>query len=436
MLKNLIASETLLPSPFKNFSPRLSRREFLALSGSVVTWYLTEQTFPRLRQRNLAAERLTEWPPNLSDLVEWRFVAGRIVEGAQDFGFVISISSIRVPGSTSQELFVQRQDFSNQQEYASQTYAGTLTYEPISATYTFQDETNQELITWQWDETAQVYHLTLTTAELTLTNLVLRPQGELIPEGGDGQILVGRFQGILIASDYHADWTEIEIDGQVKGTARLDIQGLRPSLTSSTARQKSSHWLKERDYSSRTVQQEVPITKARSANEKNDDDYDHHWFALAVELEDGSSAWISGWRIEDVGGPFWAVTIARGQGPSWEIALSLTEESGLDPLEVTTLAWQDIPPEIVTAQNRSRVGRKWRLALPTETIDLEIAVPPGQFLANPPQSGLGGQLWMEEGVGLEATGTVLGKSISSVKVALAESTAEFYLNFIPIIHKS
>lgn len=411
----------------------MDRRAFLELSGISVIWYLTKGLFSRRRREKATADRLVEWPPNLDDLVEWRYAAGRIVDGGQDFGFLLSISYIRFPGAASQKLLVQRQNFAPDQAFAGNTYTGELTYDPALATYTFLDEADQELARWQWDQVAQIYKLTVTTVELTLENIVLRPQGDLIPEGGDGEIRAGRVGSILIDSDYHADWTAVEINGDAKGTARVDMQGLRPALIFSRLLRKSKQRSEQWNYGRLAGPKIVSTEKVGLTSETWDPD--HRWFAIAAELEDGASVWISAWRIEDLEGPLWALTIARGSGTSWQVVLSLTEESSHNPLQVSTLAWQDVPPQPGSSQITQRAGSKWRLTAPDDALNLEISVPPGQFAISGMLAGLGGQTWMGEAVGIDVTGSVLGTPIRSVKVALAESTVEFQPIFMPAVFK-
>lgn len=379
--------------------PEMERRTFLALFGGAFGGYLTQNLWPTIVA--LAPNRAEKWAPNASNFVEWRYIAGRVVDGAQDFGFILAISNSIVPGFVGQQLLVERKDLTGDQTFTEKTYPGSREYDPNTGMYTFKDQTNQTLATWQWDDLAGLYRLTVNTPELSLTNLILKPQGEVIAEGGDGQIQIGRIRGFLIDSDYHADWITVEIGGQAKGTARIDMQGLRPSL-----------------------QPRIQETG-----------YDHHWFALAVELADGSSAWISAWRIEDSVGPYWTVTIAQGQGSSWQIVRALTEGNSATPLKVETLSWQDIPQVFTPGQPRQSAGRRWRLTAPDNSLNLELGVPPGQFITGPPLEGIGGPALMQEAIGLEATGTVLGQQIKTVKLVVAESTAEFYQNFIPVVAK-
>jgi len=253
----------------------------------------------------------------------------------------------------------------------------------------------------------QFYQLSIATTELTLTNVVLRPQGTLIPEGGDGAISVGHFSGIALDSDYHADWTVIEIGGIAKGTARVDMQGLRPALFAASAQNRGS--------------------VAQATN-----DYDHYWFAVAGQ-SNGEPVWISAWRIDDHGDALWDVTIAQGSSTTWG-ATSYTEQSTLaEPLAIRILAWQPLPPG--DSQYGTSMGATFRLTAglsqPGDLISLDLAVPPGQFTSDARLSS-GNQGSVQEAVGTTATGTVLGHPLSNVSLVVAESTAEFYLQFLPL----
>ncbi len=381
-----------LSKHISNF-PVISRRQFLGLAGGIVAWQFLAPAI----NATFIANRVDKWKPASDDLVQWRYIAGRIVDGGDDYGFIVSISDIAVSGAMSQQLLVQHTTLTGTPTFSKNTYTGSRTYEAGTATYTFKDEADQTLATWRWDDTNGEYLLTVTTAELTLNNLTLKPQGDLIAEGGDGEIQVGRLQGLLIDSDYHADWVKIESGGQEKGTARVDMQGLRVAS--------------------------APIVV--------ETEYAHHWFAIAVVLNDDSQVWISAWRIEDsTDGPYWAVTIAQGSGVSWSIVRSLTEGNSANPVTVTILDWQDVP-----LQPLQETGSKWQLTAPDNSLDLVVSVPTGQFITTNPLSGLGGPSQIQEAIGLEVSGTVLGQGIKTVQLAVAESTAEFYRRFLPIIVK-
>jgi len=324
-------------------------------------------------------------------------VAGRIVDGNDDFGFVVSMADNLATGP---QLLVQRKSLNGDQAFIDGVYAGTREYNAASATYTFKDADDQTLATWSWSEVQQQYALTVTTSELTLNDIVLIPQGDLILEGGDGEIQVGRINGFLIDSDYHADWASIQVDGQHRGTARIDIQGLRPSSQ--------------------------PPTEASA--------YAHHWFAIAVELQDQTPAWVSAWRIEALEGPYWTVTIARGSGATWQIERSLTEGNSKAHLTVEVLEWQVFPQ---SGPAEKYTGRTWRLTAPDDSLDLTVAVTPGQFIRDNPLSGLGGPEQMQEAIGVDVTGTILNQDINTVHLAAVESTAAFdrYFNFLPALFK-
>jgi hypothetical protein len=353
-----------------------------------------------IRPPALAATRAATWAPNLSDLVEWRYAAGRITTETEDFGFIVSLSEIRVPFLAAEQLLVQRKNLNGDQAFSEHVYTGSRSYDEASATYTFKDQMNQTLATWQWAETNGLYHLSVATPELSLANVDLRPQGPLIAEAGDGQIQAGRINGRLLDSDYHADWTTIELAGQNLGVARLDMQGLRLSA--------------------------APVAPAQP--------YAHYWFALALELAGGSPAWLSAWRIEDVNGPYWAVTIASGSNTTWQIEQALHEGNNPAPLQVEVLAWQEIPN--ATPPAPSHIGQSWRLTGPNDLLNLTLTVPPGQFSGSgSPYSGVGGSTQLLESVGLAAGGAVLGQAITTVKLVVAESTAEMYRHFLPAIIK-
>jgi len=353
-----------------------------------------------------AADRLTWWAPSTDPLMraEWRYTAGRITDGDQDFGFIVSLSEIDTSVVQGYALTVQRQDFTGDQNFAGRTYTGTLTYDTPTATYSFKDGSNQELVNWQWDNSVQLYKLTVATAELVLTNVTMIPQGALIDEGGDGFIKAGRIGNVLVNSNYYADWTTLEIGGVEKGVARIDMHVLlKDSITTEVST-----------------------------------DYDHRWFALAADLDDGTPAWVSAWKIEDFDGPYWTVTIATGSDMTWNV-LSITEEdegSLAEPLTVTTLERQNLPAS--TGLNNS-TGKKWHLTAgnnqANDLLDLQITVPEGQFITGNIQTTSD---WLEEAVGIQVEGKISDTQISAVRMVAAESTTEFdplVMTFLPLISK-
>jgi hypothetical protein len=385
----------------------VNRRSFLALAGGVIAWSIARSLLPRALATPTVINRAAKWAPQPTLLVDWRYAAGRIVDGGSDYGFVVSLNDIKAP-SSSQQLLVERQSFTGARTFFSATYAGTLAYDGPSLTYTFRDTHNQLLATWQLDQATPVYHLTVTTTELALANVVLRPQGTLIPEGGDGAISVGHASGIALDSDYYADWTVIEIGGIAKGTARVDMQGLRPAAFAASTRNRGS------------------VAQAT-------DDYDHYWFAVAGQCN-GEPVWISAWRIDDHGDILWDVTIAQGSGVTWGVT-SYTEQSTVaEPLAISILAWQPLPPG--GSQYGTSMGATFRLTAglsqPGDLLSLELTVPPGEFTSDARLSA-GNQGSVEEAVGTTATGTVLGEPLSNVSLVVAESTTEFYLQFLPLM---
>lgn len=412
--------------------PEMSRREFLerAVKAGAVAFIAKDlMTSPSefLFGPETEINRKEKWRPT-DQPIQWRYLAGRITRENEDFGFVVSLAENKVPGFESQELLVQRQNFTEEENFVGTTYKGQLTYDENTATYTFVNEQGQELARWQWQENTQTYQIQVQTEELALFSLELQPQGSLIPEGGDGEICVGHLGTEKVLSTYHADWTEIKTNGATVGVARLDMQDLR--LASGV--ENVGDWVKK--WSRRKLQgdESVPVAEAGPKP-----DYDHHWFSLAVTLKTGAKVYLSCWRIEDevTGSPFWDVTIATKQDEQW-LVHSWTEENIVsNPLEITTTFWQPVPD----SESKESTGCGWHLKAGEsevgDLIDLEVDIPEGQFIQGE-ISPRGLQSWMEEGIGTDAKGTILGIEIESVQVVAAESTAEYYLQHLPVIQKN
>lgn len=349
-----------------------------------------------------APTRAQAWQPNANVLFEWRYIAGRITAGADDYGFIVSLSrpTALLPGRVP-ELLVMRQSFTGS-DFGTNVYPGTLGYDGATGTYSFQANGNAASATARYDAAAQAYRISVTSPELNLADVLLRPQGGLIAEGGDGLIDVGQVLGFTVESDYYADWASVEIGGVARGVARVDMQGLRPKSFSN-----------------------VP-----------GGDYDHHWFVVAGSITSKSGTqpvWVSAWRIVS-GGTFWDVTIATGTGAGWQ-ASSYTEASSVAaPLAVAETLWQPVPALGSTAVRYT--GQGWHVAAgasaPGDLLDLTITVPAGQFTSGARAFPDGSLSFLEEGVGFSASGTVLGLPLSDVRLAVAETTAEFALSYLPL----
>lgn len=379
----------------------MRRRSFLGLLGAIAAGAAGGAA---VRPTRAAVDRLAVWdpaasspfPPNFVAL-EWRYLAGRIAAGSENFGFVVSLADyneLPALGFTGRnELLVMKEDFAGGAAHRTSTYPGTLRYDPVTATYSFVASADPAVTaTWRLDTQAQRYTLSVASPELALSDLLLTPVGNLIPEGGAGLVSSGDFsfngQRVVVQSDYFADWVAISRGGVPAGTGRLDMQTLRPNFGFGAA----------------------PTS------------YSHHWFAAAATLEDTTPAWISGWQILTGPNAAWGVTIATGAGANWTLRSVGSDSgfSGRQPLEVQILEFQPIPG----ADPARRTGKRWRLRAgqnaPGDLIDLELAVPPGQFIQSTRVAAL--NLTMQEAVAPAARGMVGGKGIVASSLAVVEST--------------
>jgi hypothetical protein len=381
----------------------MRRRTFLGLMGALAA--AGAGASAARRSLAAAADRLTWWDPAtlvFADgqfvALEWRYLAGRVAAGDDDFGFVVSLSDYNpFPGistTSRNELLVMRQQFGGAGAHATNTYPGTLSYDAGTTTYSFVATANPAITaTWRLDAQMGRYTLSVASPELLLDNLLITPVGGLIPEGGAGVVSSGVFRlnnlVVDVASDYYADWAVLSSGGGPVGVGRLDMQTLRPNLSSGPA----------------------PTG------------FSHHWFAAAATLADDTPAWVSGWQIVTGPSAAWGVTVATGSGPGWDVS-SVGSDSGFvgaQPLEVTILEFQPIP----TLTPPQRTGRRWRLragqGAAGDLIDLELAVQPGQFIKGARVSEAT-SITMQEAVGTGATGTVGGKVITTSSLAILEST--------------
>lgn len=379
----------------------MQRRSFLTIAGGLLAAWAARALLPLRPALAVPFTRAQAWGPNPNVAFEWRYIAGRITAGADDYGFIVSFSRSALPGRTP-ELLVTRQPFGAGGTFVSASYPGTLAYDAPSATYTFQASGTPVGATMRLDSATQAYHLTVSSPELSLADVLLRTQGNLIAEGGDGLIDVGTIQGASVESDYYADWAVVEVSGVARGRARVDMQGLRP--------------------------QGLPTGVGG--------DYDHHWFAVTGTLATDSGpqpVWVSAWRIV-AGGTFWNVTIALGANP-WNVTSIGEAGSAAQPLTVAEQAWQ--PVVSISGTPVRYTGTAWHLAAGAlqagDLLDLTITVPAGQLVGSGRLVGGGVTSFLEEGVGVAAAGTVLGKPLSDVRLVVAESTAEFALQHVPLV---
>jgi hypothetical protein len=373
----------------------MRRRTFLGLLSALAAG---APALTAVRRAAAQSERLTWWDPAtpapVPDFVvlEWRYLAGRITTETEDFGFVLSLAEYTIPPPLTEpppQLLVMRQDFAGDAGHVAATYPSASGYDLPSAAYTYAATGGAAAsATWRLDEAAQRYELSVSSPELSLSGLTLEPVGGLIPEAGTGQIVTGQFGNVTVRSDYHADWVAIRRGDATIGYGRLDMQTVKPSGVPQSA------------------------------------SFSHHWFAVAAEVA-GEPVWISAWRlVSDV--TSWVVTIARGEGASWRVESFTEATAGVAfPLEVTILDYQ--PQPVPAGAPARRTGRRWRLsaglAAPGDLIDLEIAVPPGQFIAGARvAAGFADLGPMQEAVTAEVTGTLGGAPLAGARFAVAEST--------------
>ena len=380
----------------------MQRRTFLGLVSALAAGGIGAAQHAKVA--HAAPTRLEVWdpapagllPPNYVAL-EWRYLAGRITRGAEDFGFVVSLADYNALPSfinvSRAELLVMREDLTGAQPHATRTYDGTLTYDATTATYSFSISGNPAVsASWRLDTATQRYTLSVASPELTLSELLITPQGKLIPEGGTGIVSSGSFSyngtPVVALSDYYADWATLSSGGSDLGLGRLDMQTIRPNFS-----------------------------RSGSAG------FSHHWFALAVTLEDDTPAWVSGWQILAGSGVAWGVTVATGRGASWQVASigSDSSFSGRQPLAISILDYQAIPG----APTPQITGKRWRMragqAADSDTLDVEIAVPPGQFIDGA-RISVATDIRMQEAIGTSVRGLVGGKAIKAVALAIVEST--------------
>lgn len=377
----------------------MRRRQFFGLAGALAAAGVLAPRAARLV--HAAADRPTWWQPQNFDkgvVLEWRYLAGRVTAGSEDYGFVCSLVDYKaVPGQQTRrmELIVMRQDFVGAREHRTLTYEGTLAYDAATATYSFTSTSTPAVTaSWRLDSANGPYSFSVSSPELTLSELVLAPLGPLIAEGGDGDITSGNISvrgvPVIAYSDYYADWVELRAAGQPVGVARLDMQTIRPRLGGSGS-----------------------------------GGFSHHWFALAGTLANGKPIWLSAWRIDSGGSSVWDLTVATGSSAAntWAVQSFTDETAGVtQPLTVGILEWQ-LQPSSGSAVRRT--GQRWRLSLGSASVgdqlDLVLAVPAGQFIKST-RVGSTSSEPMQEAIGTQASGLIGGVALQSVSFAIGEST--------------
>jgi hypothetical protein len=379
----------------------MDRRQFLGLMAALAAGGAAATPGYLARA---AADRLSWWDPTPDFLarpsfpltvVEWRYLAGRIVEGEEDYGFVVSIADYKFPLNAAPfnnppQILVMRHDFATGAQ-RSRIYDAAFTYDAATATYIFTATADPAItVTWRLDVAAQTYALSVASPELTLAGLTLAPAGDLVAEAGTGRITTARIEGVDVLSDYHADWVAIRRGETTIGYGRLDMQTLDPAS--------------------------VPTTLSAG--------FSHHWFGLAADTAAGP-VWVSAWHLVSQV-TTWVATVARGTGAGWSVASFSELTPGFAfPVAVTTLDWQRQPVDAGAPARRT--GKAWRVtagqSAPGDLLDLTFSVPPGQFVARARVvSGLAGAYDMQEALTSTASGTVGGQPISGLRFAVAEST--------------
>lgn len=386
----------------------MDRRTLLTLIGggglaAGVAWLLRPQPLappPSVSAQGI--DRLDWWPRRSFSFaqpiaLEWRYLAGRITTGGDDIGFVMSLGDYKlIPNpldplnpiqAARSEMLVMREDFNGADPHATESYVGALTYTAGTAAFGFSSTGPTTSAAWAWDSANGVYTLSFSSPVLSLSGLTLRPLGDLVPEGGDGDIPLALFDTGGVSSRYHADWVTIEQGGQPVGYGRLDMQDVRPTTRQFTG-------------------------------------FSHHWFAVATQIG-SAEVRVSFWQLVS-NTTYWAVTIARREGASWSVTSYTEATQGIaHPLTVQILEWQSQPGVPVNEPAR-RTGRRWRVRAgqtnPGDLIDLTLGVAEGQFIISGRVSGVGGGYPMQEAVSLDASGTVSGVAIGAVRLAVAEST--------------
>lgn len=380
----------------------MDRRQFLGLMAA-----LAAGATPAAARRLSTADRLTWWDPAPTGgfppiVLEWRYLAGRIAEGEQDYGFVVSLADYNPPLSDPPQLLVMRQELRGGLQRITRTYPGAIAYSTATATYTFTAAENPAVAaTWRLDTATQTYTLDVASPELTLDGLTLAPVGELIPEAGTGRITTARLAGANVRSDYYADWVELRRGAASVGYGRLDMQTIEPT--------------------------DVPGS--------TDFGFSHHWFAVAGQTADGP-VWITAWRLSSEV-TTWVATVARGAVVAdWEVASISEQTAGVAfPVTVSVLDWQEQP--VGQGEPPRRTGSAWRVtagrSVAGDLLDLTIGVAPGQFIAGARvASGLTRIPAMQEAITLDASGSVEGQALRSVSFAVAESTfSEDARTFMP-----
>jgi hypothetical protein len=377
----------------------MHRRTFLGLAGALATAGLAG--FPA-RPAGAQADRALWWSPKPLELqrpvvLEWRYLAGRLSLDGAEIGIVVSVASyneVRNPltGQVLQqpryELLVARQEFASG-AHVSRVYSRPNTT-PSYAAGVYSFAAGGAAATWGLAADG-TYSLSVSSPELSLGGLTLRPLTPLVPEGGDGETTVAKFGPALVNSDYYNDWVAIERGGQLVGYGRLDIQTLRPTgIAAPTG-------------------------------------FSHHWFALAARAG-ADEVLLSAYQLVSEQ-TYWYCTLGRrAPGGQWSVTPLSWESAGVaHPLAVQILAWQPQRNQdgSVSAPAR-RTGQRWRVTLgraaPGDVLDLDLPVQPGQFLQGARIQGVIAGQAMQEAIGTTAAGLVAGVPLSDVRFTVAEST--------------
>lgn len=394
----------------------ITRRDFLKLTGAAAGAFalnrlgLARAEAPGNKQETIetSLSRKEHFKPFNRGFLEWQYLEFQYSnDRGERVGTTISMSEFTDPktGNKTHQLLTMVHNLETNETIGRTPHDGKLSFDEAASTYRFTDSQNKQLAEFSYDEVGDKYLLKVDTGEfnsdeIDAEDLVIRPQGNLIPVSKDGNFTVASFDGGRVVTNYFADHVRIEKQGgDVVGYGRRDSENLELEGT--------------------------PPSRL---------DIDHTWVHTSGTRADGKRFYVTAWGSK-TGGQFKFADVlvldpTTGNQESW---LQYNEEdAGFEVSFVPSLAEQETPPgQSKKPEYKMAHGGKVSARLGNEMLfEFDVDGNPGQII-----DGKGFLSMVEAHGRLVTGGSVLGQTINSGNSAIWETTDERYSAFIPLVQK-
>lgn len=349
-------------------------------------------------QENLPKNREKAFMP-FDEGIEWQYFQFEVDKQAV-FCSMVQINDPSTPSNNLYGLSIRSIDLDTN-EVSKKTHPGTRTFDLETSTYTFNNNQNDILAQFTYNQNTNDYSVVIHTEQFDTdridpNGLTFSPMGPLIKESRStsGRFPIAQTPDGLIYTRYYSDNTEVlNSQGDVVGYGSRDSQVIEPP-----------------DF------------------EPNIDDFDHHWIHTWIKLADERRVAIKAWESK-TDNNFRFVTIAEETGDqTGEFNIRQFNEENTD-LKLTFIPTET--EEVRSGESKKSLSRSGRVVAQLGDkvrFDLTIETLPGQILED--ETELLGPM-------VEAHGKVVSGSYNNEEVqnisAIWESTTEWYFQRLPIV---